>query len=150
MRNRRGFTLVELMVTCTIAGILINLAVPAMATMKRRADAAHVVADVNAIRVAAFDVYADLQIWPATASWGTIPPEMVNRLPQGFQFRYKAVEYRWQRWSLPNGMPTNPSQTVLVTVELRSTDPYLLAAIRSVYKGGLAFGGSATATFVIE
>ncbi|MBI1968160.1 MAG: hypothetical protein HYS40_09230 [Gemmatimonadetes bacterium] len=138
------------MVACTIAGILINLALPAMATMKRKADAAHVVADINAIRVAGFDAYADLQLWPASAAWGAIPTEMVNRLPQGFEFRYKTVEYRWQRWSLPNGMPTNPSQTILVTVELRSTDQSLMAAIRGLYKGGLAFGSATTATFVIE
>lgn len=148
--NRRGFTLVELMVTCTIAGILMNIALPTVVTMKRKADAAHVIADLNTIRIAALNHYAELEYFPATQPWASPPATMISMLPQGFQWRYKSVEYRWQRWSLPNGMPTNPSQTVLIGVEIRTPDQNMMATIKGLYKGAVAFGSPTQVTFVIE
>ena len=150
MKNRRGFTLVELMVTCTIAGILVNLALPAVAVVKRKADAAHVIADISTIRIAALNHYAELQYFPATQPWATSPGTMRSMLPQGFVWRYKSVDYRWQRWSLPNGMPTSPGQTVLIGVEVRTPDQNLMSAIRSTYRGAVAFGTATQLTFVIE
>lgn len=148
--SRRGFTLIELMVTCTIIGILANIALPTLATMKRKADAAHVIADINTIRIAGLNHYADVNYFPATQAWAAPPATMITMLPQGFQWRYKSVEYRWERYSLPNGMPTSPSQTVLIGVSVRTPDARLLAAIRGLYKGAVAFGTSTQITFVIE
>lgn len=148
--NRRGFTLIELMVTCTIAGILMNLALPMVTTMKRKADAAHVIADINTIRIAALNHYADLQYFPATQPWATPPGTMIAMLPQGFQWRYKGVEYRWHRWSLPNGMPASSGQTVLIGVEIQTADQKMMAAIKGLYKGAVAFGTPTQVTFVIE
>ena len=150
MSDRRGFTLVKLMVTCTVIGILANIALPAMAVMKRKADAAHVIADMNTIRIAALSHYADLNYFPATQPWGAAPGTMISMLPQGFQWTYKSVQYRWHRWSLPNGLPTSPSQTVLIGVEVETPDQNLMAAIKSTFRGNVAFGSLTLVTFVIE
>lgn len=150
MSDRRGFTLVELMVTCTVIGILANIALPAVAVMKRKADAAHVIADIHTIRIAALNHYADLNYFPATQPWATPPATMISMLPQGFQWTYKSVQYRWHRWSLPNGLPSSPSQTVLIGVEVETPDVNLMAAIKSVYRGTVAFGSPTQVTFVIE
>ncbi len=136
--------------TLTIVGILANLALPAFATMKRRADAAHVIGDFQAIRVAAFDGYAATGAFPPSHGWGQVPPGLAPSLPSGFNFSYKNVTYRWRRWSLPNGMPRNPSQTVLLGFEVRTRDRKLLTAITSAYRGPLAFGGSTRVTLVIN
>lgn len=148
--NRRGMTLIELLVTLTLIAILANFALPAFAAMRLRAEAARVIGDVTAVRVAALDHYADRQTYPSTGSWGAAPPSLVNSLPRGFEWRYRDVEYRWERWSLPNGMPTNPSQTVLIGFSVRASNPAFIAALRGLYKGEVAFGTSSQITFVLE
>jgi hypothetical protein len=71
-------------------------------------------------------------------------------LPGGFEFQFKDVAYRWERWLLPTGLPADPSQTVLAGLTVRSTDPFLLAAVRALYKGHVTFGSSTQVTFVLD
>jgi prepilin-type N-terminal cleavage/methylation domain-containing protein len=148
--NRRGMTLIELLVSLTIVAILANFALPAYSALKRRAEATRVIADVSAVRVAALDHYAEFGTFPPTHNWGQAPTFMIRSLPQGFEWRYKNVEYRWERWSLPNGMPLDPSTTVLMGLSVRAPDPQFIAALRALYKGEVAFGSSTQITFVIE
>lgn len=148
--NRRGLTLIELLSTLTIVAILAQVALPAMATMKRKADAAHVVGDLNVIRVAAFDHYAGLGFFPATQPWATPPGTMINSLPRGFSWTYKSVQYRWHRFPLPGGVPGNPGQSALIAVEVQSTDVRLMAAIKGLYRAGTAFGTATNVTFILN
>lgn len=147
--NRRGLTLIELLVTLTIIGILANFAVPALGALRRRAEAARIVADVHAIRVAALDHYVGFATYPPAGQWGVVPPTLVSSLPQGFGFAFHDVEYRWERWELPDGLPGDPSQTELPGLTVRASDVILLAALRSLYKGR-TFGSSSEITFVLE
>jgi prepilin-type N-terminal cleavage/methylation domain-containing protein len=148
--SRRGFTLIELLVTVTLIGILANLGYPAYTGLRRRAEAARVITDMATIRVAMLDHYAQHDTYPATGSWGVAPPTLAASLPQGFEFHYRDVDYRWERWALPNGLPSDPSQTVLVAVSVRSGDAHLMEAIRNLYKGGISFGSASQITFVLE
>ena len=148
--NRRGMTLIELLVTLTLIGILANLALPAYSALRRRAEAARVVGDLGAMRVAALDYYAEHNRFPASGQWGVAPQTLISELPQGFEWHYRNVDYRWERWSLPNGLPTNPSQTVLLGLSVRTSDLNLMAAVRGLYRGQVAFGSSNQITFVIE
>lgn len=148
--SRRGMTLTEMMVALTIIGILINLALPSLAELKRRGDAARVIGDYRTVRTAVFDRYATLGNFPGTGSWGAVPTALRGFLPSGFRFRYRSVDYRWRRFSLPNGLPRSPGQTVLLGLDIRTNDVQLMRAIKSTYRGNLAFGTSTQVTFVIE
>ena len=148
--NRRGFTLIELLTTLTIVAILAQVAVPAVNTMRRRADAARVVGDLHAIRLAAFDHYAGLGYFPATQPWATPPATMIQSLPVGFSWTYKSVQYRWHLFPLPGGVPTNPSQSALIAVEVQSTDVRLMSAIKGLYRAGTAFGTATSVTFILN
>lgn len=148
--NRRGLTLIELLVTLTIIGILANFAVPALGALRRRAEAARIIADVHAIRVAALDHYVGFAAYPPAGQWGVVPPTLVSSLPQGFAFGFRDVDYRWERWELPDGLPGDPSQTELPGLTVRVPDAVLLAALRSLYRGRATFGSSSEITFVLE
>jgi prepilin-type N-terminal cleavage/methylation domain-containing protein len=149
--SRRGFTLIELLVVMLIIGILVNISIPAYDGVKRRADAARVVSDFNTIRLAAMDRFADEGTFPRSRGWRRVPPELVSYLPNGFAFQYKNVDYRWRRWSLPNGMPRRASQTELLAVEVRARrDPKIIQSIKGVFRGELAFGTATKVTLVIE
>jgi len=139
--SRRGFTFVELMVVVTLVAILVAIALPQLHEIKRRAIAADVIADFNAVRYAAHNSFAESGSYPATAGWGQVPPEMVSSLREGFSFSHGDTSYRWRRWSLPNGMPQNPSQTELLEFEVQSDDPKVITAILNAFAGRARGGG---------
>ena len=148
--NRRGFTLVELMVTVTIVGILANMALPAVSGLRRRAEAARIIADITTVRSAALDHYAGSGTYPPAGQWGSIPPTLAPSLPGGFEFGFRDVEYRWERWLLPHGLPADPSQTVMAGLTVRTPDAALLAALRGLYRGHATFGSSTQVTFILD
>jgi prepilin-type N-terminal cleavage/methylation domain-containing protein len=148
--NRRGVTMIELLVVVILIGILANIALPKFRDMRRRADAAHVIGDFNAIRHAVFDYYATHNAWPASGVWAVPPPTLLPHLPGGLNFTYANVRYRYRQWSFPGGMPGNPSQTSVVGVQILATDAQNIQAIRGAYRGPEAFSFNLTVTFVIE
>jgi prepilin-type N-terminal cleavage/methylation domain-containing protein len=103
--NRRGFTFIEILLVTVIVGILANLAIPYYMAAKIKADAAVVIADFNAIKVAAFDGFAKNGTYPASTGWRVVPPALVASLPDGFEFTYRTASYRWRRWATAEGLP---------------------------------------------
>ncbi|MGH7547323.1 MAG: type II secretion system protein [Gemmatimonadales bacterium] len=150
--NRRGFSFIELMVALVVFGILVNLAVPAITTVQRKADAVHVIADFGAIRTAAMDRYAADGAFPPSDSWGQVPPRMVGSLPAGFAFRYKTLQYRWRSRPLRSRRGGRASQPALLGLEVRgrTRDRALMAAIRGIYRGPILFNSPTELTLIIE
>ena len=148
--NRRGFTMIELIVVLTVLGILVNLAAPALRTIRRRAEAAHVIGDIRVIHIAAQSHHAERGVFPPTENLGVVPGTLVPMLPEGFEFRYGEVRYRWHRFALPDGLPAFPGQTVLLAVEVETAEPTLAATIRALYRGRLTFGSPTNIFFVLE
>jgi hypothetical protein len=131
-------------------GILANFAFPAVSGLRRRAEAARIIADIHTVRSAALDHYAGYGSYPPGGQWGAVPPTLAASLPGGFTFGFRDVEYRWERWLLPGGLPADPSQTVLAGLTVRAPDAVLLAALRGLYKGHVTFGSSSEVTFVLD
>jgi len=151
--NRRGFSFIELMVALTVFGILVNLAVPAIRTVQRKADAVHVIADFSAIRTAAMDRYAADGAFPPSDGWGQVPPRMVGSLPTGFAFQYKNLQYRWR--SRPLNDRRRARERVLLGLEVRGRggrdqDRALMAAIGGIYRGPILFNSPTQLTLIIE
>ena len=148
--TRRGFSLIELVMTMAIVTILASLALPVGREMRRRAVATNVIGDFRVIRNAAYSYASESGVYPKSGKWGQVPTEFVSSLPDGFEFQYGGATYRWRRWSLPNGMPKNANQTVLLGLEIKSSDKRLITAIKNLYDGPQAYGKSKQVTLVIE
>lgn len=98
-RLRRAFSIIELLLTMAIIGLLARIAVPRYGEMKRRAIASAIMGDVHAIRIAAFTYYTEHGSFPPDAGSGQLPPELVNNLPTGFSFDHTDYDYDWHVWS---------------------------------------------------
>ena len=146
VNNRRGFTLVEVLLVMVMLGLLSAIAVPRLRVAHQRASAAHVIADFVTIRSAAVQYYTAEGEFPPTASQGTPPAELAEYLPSGFQFNYEGiVQYRWRQW--PSSVPGNSDP--IAGVEFESTDETLVRLIKELYGGQMAFGTNTRVVLVI-
>jgi len=66
-RDKRGFTLIELMIVIAIIGILAAIAIPQFTSYRERAFVASMKADCNAVRIAEEAYFADNAEYKATA-----------------------------------------------------------------------------------
>lgn len=127
--HRPGFTLIELTIALFIVATLAALAMPTYHNMIVKAHAAKVAGDFNAVKVAAFNYYADHNEWPPDQQPGEIPPGLVPYLPSNFTFRHQDYQLDWENWVLPDGTPMHPDTHVLLGISITTTDSLLAAAV---------------------
>ena len=144
--KRRGFSLIELIMVMALVGILSAIAVPRLRGAALRAHAAHIIADFSTIRIAGIQYYTETSgDLPPTEPPGVLPPDLQYLLPDGFEFSYQTVTYRWRRWSvtLPGG------ERYAAGLELDSPDEALIAEIMELYQGNVAFGTNTRITLIL-
>lgn len=122
MRPRAGFSLVELLIFAVVLGVLARTAVPIYRHYIYQARAAAVMADIHAVRVAAYAYHADTSHWPRDVKRGVVPPELVPYLGSGYTFVREHYLLDWDHWVLPDGTPSKPSTGTVVGVSLTTGD----------------------------
>lgn len=147
--NRRaGFTLIELLIVVAIIGILARFAIPSYAHMKRRAVAAKIVGDFNAVRLAAFDYHAGTSAWPPEAATGVVPPLLVKSLPGGFTFKRTGYNLDWENWTVSGSGTTG----ILLGISVSTTDALLGAQVLKLLQSNSVarFTTGTKYTFIIQ
>ena len=147
-RHRRGFTFVELMVSMTIVGILSTVAVPKYIDLKRRANTAKVIGDVETVRVAVMSFFADSAYFPAEAGPGATPKNLQKYLPMGFQFTRPQWTLDYENWDVGAQGFTNAN--ALIGVSVTTQDPELGANTSRVLGNVPQFGAGNSVTFLIS
>ncbi len=149
-RRRGGFSLIELLMTVSIVGILAGLAIPNLRSMTYRARATEVAGDIEVVRVAALQYNADAARWPDDSPLGTIPAELVEFLPDGFSFQGNGYELKYEEYSLPGGLPGDPQTTQLIAVSVTVELDELSNAVVGLLGGSLVFSVGKKHTSVID
>lgn len=85
-RDRRGFTLVELLVVVVIVGLLAGIAQPRLRRALLRARAADAVADMKVVDLAVRTHLFEEHEWPSDQNRGVVPPGLEPYLPTDFSF----------------------------------------------------------------
>lgn len=148
--RRGGFTLVELLVVAAIIGVLAGLAIPNLRTMVFRARAVEVAGDMEVVRVATLNYHADQLGWPGEAAEGSVPSELVPFLPENFSFSGDGYTLDFENWSLPGGLPGDPSTNTLIGVSVNTADPALGNALVELLGSAVVFSVGNVHTVVID
>ncbi len=84
MKDRKGVTLVEILIVMLIVSILAAIAQPRLSGVIVKAKAADAISDMQVVRVAAYSYQTDQQAWPADALRGIVPTGLEPYRPNGF------------------------------------------------------------------
>ncbi len=122
-RRRKGFTFIEILMVMIILGLLSSLAILKYIDFKRQAYSVKVASEMHAVRVAAFNYWADFQDWPAEVGAGVEPPPLGPYLP-GFPFAASDYTLDWDNFFGGGG------GAYLVGITVSTTDTKLLDAIK--------------------
>ncbi len=148
--NRRGFTIIELLMVFAVLSILVRLTLPRVQQLRAKATAARIVSDYHRVKLAAFSYYTGHQAWPAEAGPGVIPPELMRDLAGGFTFTHPEFTLDWENWTLPNGMPQNPGTNILLGLSVTTTDQEVgRNVLRILGPNTVHFTSGNTTTYVV-
>jgi prepilin-type N-terminal cleavage/methylation domain-containing protein len=124
MTNRRGWTMIELLIAMVVLGLLAAISVLKYIDLSRTAYAAKITGEFITVRLAAYNYEADHNnSWPSDQEAGVVPPEMIPYLPNQFSFVTPTYELDWD-----NRSPSrNPYQ---LAISVRTTDARLMNSLR--------------------
>ena len=99
LADRRGMTIVELLIVMVIISIVVAVAQPNLQRAVMKARATSIIGDLQVVRVAVLSFQADNSRWPADRNRGTVPPDLVEYLPVGFSFNNPLYTLDYDNWS---------------------------------------------------
>jgi prepilin-type N-terminal cleavage/methylation domain-containing protein len=148
-RSRRaGFTLIELMITVIIIGMLSAIAVPKFREVRRRAMATQIMGDFDVMRHAALSFYVDSGYFPEPVGPGEIPPGLVRYLPTSFTFVKQSWTMNYENWT---GLsPMYSSTGILVGISFSTPDTNLGRTAMTLIGNAPAFTVDDRYTFLIS
>jgi prepilin-type N-terminal cleavage/methylation domain-containing protein len=121
-RGAGGFTLIELMIVLCIISVLVRIALPAYASIRRESYASQAAGDLNAIRAAAVAQYEATGAYPADAPAGAVPPGMAVYLPRGFSFTRPNYRLNWENYVVNDSSAGGVTEGQILALTVTATD----------------------------
>ncbi|HEU4801252.1 MAG TPA: prepilin-type N-terminal cleavage/methylation domain-containing protein [Gemmatimonadales bacterium] len=131
--NRRGFTIVELLVVFVVLAILASIAVLKYIDVRNHAIVAGVQSELNSVRLAAYNYWADKNAFPPDAGPGVMPAGMAPYLQSG-TFDSPQYTFDWE-----NFQGAGPSGGMQVGIVVTSPDDGLMTLLTRRAAGGLPY-----------
>ncbi len=97
-RDRRGMTLVELLMVVLIVSILAAIAQPQLVHLIVKARAADAISDMQVVRLAVYNYQSDQQAWPSDVAVGIVPPGLDVYLPESFDLVKEDYTLDYDNW----------------------------------------------------
>lgn len=101
--NRRGFTLIELMTVMVVMGILVTISSIKYIDLRDKATAAKISSEIDAVRLAAYNYWADHESFPPDAAAGVKPPELVAYTRGALHFTNSDYTLDWDSFGSGGG-----------------------------------------------
>lgn len=110
--NRRGFTLIELMIICSIIGVLSAIAIPKFAQLIQHSRNGATKGNLGSLRSALFIYYSELTFYPSNGEWedtdsslliDTLIPKYLKEIPPVRIANHKEASTVYSHWTDTNG-----------------------------------------------
>jgi prepilin-type N-terminal cleavage/methylation domain-containing protein len=115
LKDRRGFSLIELLVVVLIISIIAAIAQPQLTQVIVKARAADAVSNMQAVRLALYNYQADQQAWPPESGSGQMPTGLAAYLPENFDFVTDDYNLDFENWG---GSPYLVGVTLITSDEI--------------------------------
>lgn len=146
--TRRGFTFIELLVVLAVISILTTLGILRYIDLRNHAIASGVVSELNAIRLATYNYWADRNTFPPDAGAGITPAGMTPYLRGGFSFA--RTQYTFDYENFAGTADGGASAGLQIGIVVTTVDNGLAAILARRAAGGLPyFMVGNTLTYVI-
>lgn len=119
--RRKGFTLVELLVVIIVLALLAGIAVMKYIDLRNAALAAQMAQEVRAVQIAAFNYYAEKEVWPPDAGKSAVPVGLGPLLPGQLAGSFDRTYYQLDFDNFGDG------GAMIVGVAITTDDPKLFA-----------------------
>jgi len=120
--NRRGFTLIELMVVVLVLSVLAGIALLKYIDMRNAAIATQMGQEMRAVTIASINYYADKEQWPPDAGAGAVPTGLGSLLPGQL-----ATSFDRGRYILDYDAIGDSTSGYVIGVSVTASDPKLFA-----------------------
>jgi prepilin-type N-terminal cleavage/methylation domain-containing protein len=122
VRNRRGFTIIELITVVLVMTVLAGIALLKYMDLRNNAVAVQMSQELRAVAVASMNYHADTETWPAETGAGAVPAGLGPLLPGQLAGSFDRVQYMLD---YENFGGSNPD--ILIGVSVTTGDPKLFA-----------------------
>jgi len=146
MSRRRGFTFIEMLIVMIVIGILTGIAVLRFIDLRNHATATSVIGDLGAIRLGAYNYWADHDAFPPEAAAGAMPTGLESYMRGNFSFARPQYTLDWENYQGGSGLGG-----MQVGVLVSSSNSGLMAALARRASGGLPYfiAGNTVAFIVV-